>query len=80
MFNVGTQITVRDVDSDAFKEFKAEAIKRGLTLGAALTIAIEKFNSEKKPKLKFSDWKATSWGKGTEHLSEEVDEILYGGK
>ena len=78
MFNM-TQITVRNVDSDAFREFKAEATRRGMKLGTALTLAMERFKLEKR-KSKLTDWKSTNWGKGTEHLSEEVDEILYGGK
>lgn len=27
---------------------------------------------------KFTDLKPEKWGKGTEHVSEQVDEILYG--
>ena len=79
MLNMGTQITVREVDPDTFREFKAEATKRGMTLGAALTIAMEKFKSELgRKKMKLSALKPVHWGKGTEHVSEEVDKILYG--
>ena len=28
---------------------------------------------------KFTGLKPINWGKGTEHVSEEVDKILYGG-
>lgn len=79
MFYMSTQITVRDVDQEVFREFKAEAIKRGLTMGSALTIAMEKFKAElTKKKPKFTSLKPVPWGKGTEHVSEEVDKILYG--
>lgn len=74
-----TQITVRDVDAGAYKEFKADAIRNGLTLGGALTLAMEKFRTEltkKRPKL--SNFKPVDWGKGTELVSEEVDKIIYG--
>ncbi|MEK6899624.1 MAG: hypothetical protein AABX05_00725 [Nanoarchaeota archaeon] len=76
---MGTQITVRDVDQEVFREFKAEAIKRGLTLGSALTLAMEKFRAELgSKKQKFTSLTPISWGKGTEHSSEEIDRILYG--
>ena len=79
MFYMKTQVTIRDVDSEVFKMFKAEAIKKGLTLGSALTIAMLKFRKELTgKKLKFSDLKPVDMGKGTEHVSEEVDSILYG--
>jgi len=79
MFYMGTQITVRDVDQGVFREFKAEAIKHGLTIGSALTIAMEKFRAELgKKKQKFTSLKPVSWGKGTEQVSLQVDQILYG--
>lgn len=78
-YNMKTQITVRDVDAGAYKEFKADAIRNGLTLGGALTLAMEKFRSElTKKRSKLSDFKPVDWGKGTERVSEEVDAILYG--
>ncbi len=77
---MGVQITIRDVDPSVFKEFKAEAIRKGLTLGTAVTLAMMKFRSELgKNRPKFTSLvKPVHWGKGTEHLSEEVDAILYG--
>ena len=76
-----TQITVRDVDQEVFREFKAEAVKRGLTMGSALTLAMEKFKVElTKKKQKFTTLKPVSWGRGTERVSEEVDKILYSGE
>ena len=81
MFNMATQITVRDVDDNVFREFKAQAIHHGLTLGTALTIAMEKYQSELGGKRKkLLSWKPISWGKESTHVSEEVDSILYGGK
>jgi len=70
-----TQITVRNVDTEIFREFKSDATRRGIVLGAALNLAMEKFMSSKKKN--FMSLKPFSWGKGTEHLSKEVDEILY---
>ncbi len=75
-----TQITVREVDRNVFREFKAEAVAHGMTFGAALTLAMQKFKAEAaKKRSKFTDLKPMDWGRGTEHVSEEVDTILYGG-
>lgn len=73
------QITVRDVDSAAFREFKAVAVERGIKLGVALSLAMEKFKGEfLEKKQRFTHLKPVYWGKGTERVSEEVDKILYG--
>lgn len=73
-----TQITVRDVDKQVFREFKADATRQGLTVGTAITLAMEKYHKQLGKKRKFTSLKPISWGKGTEHLSEEVDKVLYG--
>ncbi|MBI2147939.1 hypothetical protein HYU19_05745 [Candidatus Woesearchaeota archaeon] len=76
---MATQVAIRDVDSDVFREFKAEAVHQGLKMGSALTLAMEKFLSEAKGKKSLLEgWKPTRWGKGTEHLSEQVDDVMYG--
>ena len=76
-----SNITVRDVNDEVFRDFKAEATKQGMTVGQALTFAMMKFKGELgKPKEKFSSLKPTSWGKGTEYLSEKMDDVLYGEK
>ena len=77
---MGIQITVREVDKLVFREFKAEAVKHGLTVGSALTLAMEKFREELgKKKQKFTSLvKPAPWGKGMEMVSEQVDSILYG--
>jgi len=75
---MGIQITIRDVDPKAFKEFKAASVARGLRLGTAVTLAMEKFRSEIQKKHKFTEIKPISWGSGTETASEDVDKILYG--
>ncbi|HLC86468.1 MAG TPA: hypothetical protein VJG30_04240 [Candidatus Nanoarchaeia archaeon] len=74
-----TQITVKEVEEKTFQELKAEAVRRKLTVGTALTLAIENWlSSLKKPKESLLKWKPTNWGPGTERLSEQVDEVLYG--
>ena len=74
-----TQITVKEIDEGAFKELKVEAIRRKMTVGTALTLAINNWlSSLKKTRKSLLEWKPTDWGSGTERLSEEVDEIIYG--
>ena len=75
-----TQITVRDVDENVFQEFKSEAVRQGITMGTALTLAMEKFQVELKKKKEIKLWEPTSWGEGTKHLSEKMDDVLYGEK
>ncbi len=75
---MGVQITVREVNPQIFREFKADAIKNGLTLGSALTLAMQNFHSELQKKHRFTSLKPIPWGKGMERVSEEVDAILYG--
>lgn len=80
MFYMGVQITIRDVNPQVFKEFKADAIRKGLTLGTAVTLAMEKFRSELTKKRPLFTALVTPFhgGKGTERVSEEVDSIMYG--
>ncbi|HIH26348.1 hypothetical protein J4476_03890 [Candidatus Woesearchaeota archaeon] len=76
-----TQITVKEVEDKTFQELKAEAVKRKMSIGTALTLAIENWlSSIKKPRGSLLMWKSTDWGPGTEKLSEQVDEIIYGDK
>ncbi|PIN80163.1 hypothetical protein COV11_04570 [Candidatus Woesearchaeota archaeon CG10_big_fil_rev_8_21_14_0_10_30_7] len=74
------QLSVKNVDGETFKEFKAEAVKEGLKLGKALELAMKYYMGRRKvlPKLRFLDLKPIDWGKGTEKTSEEIDDIIYG--
>ena len=73
-------ITIRDLNEDVFRRFKARAAENGTKLGTALTQAmqllIEKGNE--KPTKKLSSIRPFSWGKGTESTSNEIDALLYG--
>jgi hypothetical protein len=72
------QITVKDVDEKTFAELKAEAARQKMKVGRLLSFTVEMGLQElKKPKLPLASIKAFKWGKGTEHVSEEVDRILY---
>ncbi|MBI2654906.1 hypothetical protein HYX06_00585 [Candidatus Woesearchaeota archaeon] len=73
------QVTIKNVDEDAFSELKAEAARKKLHVGAALSLAIEKWVSEsKKPLLPFSKWKMIKGKDKPGYTSESVDSILYG--
>lgn len=76
--------TVRDVDEETLKKFKARAIEEGMKMGKALTEAMEKWLKEKDktdldPK-QLLRIKPFDWGAGTERTSKEIDEILYGSR
>jgi len=73
------QITIKNVQEQVFREFKAESIREGLKVGDSLTLAMGLWleKSKKKPKLSLLDLKPKDWGKGTERLSEEIDRVVY---
>ena len=75
-----SDISIRGVNEDIFKEFKAKAVEDGMTVGQALNLAMENWAWKSGKKRSILDFKPTNWGKGTERTSEEIDEILYGGK
>jgi hypothetical protein len=71
-------ISVRNVSRKTYQEFKAEAARRGLTTGQALTLAMKVFiTPEKKKEISILDFLPFDWGERTETASEEVDAILY---
>ena len=81
-----TFIAVRDVDEETYRKFKASSVKNRLKLGKALTKAMEYYLEEQENKkikphpknlLKISGIIKT---KEKVRWSEEIDEILYGGK
>ena len=74
------QLSVKEVDEKVFREFKAEAVREGFNVGKALTLAMMLWihRTGKKPRMNILNLKPKDWGKGTERLSEEADEALYG--
>jgi len=73
------QVTIKNVDADAFSELKAEAVRKKLPVGKALSLAIENWLAEsRKLRLPLAGWKTTKGGQNTRLLSEQVDPILYG--
>jgi len=77
-------ITIREVNPRFWKELKVEAVKGGITIGEALNLAIENWlnNYKKREKKKTkSFWDLMPFkfeGKDAGHLSEKVDEVVYG--
>ena len=74
------ELRVNNVDKDIFKEFKVETRRLSISTGLALTLAMKLWLDQRKNKVKKSllDFKPQKWGKCTERISEEIDEILYG--
>ncbi len=73
------QVTIKNVDEQAFAELKAEAARKKLAVGAAVSLAIEKWISESKsPKLPLSQWRTVKTDSKSSRLSKEIDSILYG--
>ncbi len=72
-----TQITVKEVDEEAFRKLKAFAARGKITVGAALSLAIDKLLSQAKKKRDLAELAPTDWGAGSEFLSEQIDEAIY---
>ncbi len=78
-------ITVRDVDEEVLRKFKAVITVDKMKMGQALTKAMkdwirQKERSERIDSSPFFKFKSFDWGRGTEKTSKEVDDILYLGK
>ncbi|GEM_PF-2322212 len=74
-------VSVRGVQEQVFKEFRAKAVARGLNTGDAMNEALRVWvesDRRKKPKKSFFDLKPFN-GKNP-GLSLNVDKYLYGGK
>jgi len=72
------QLSVRDVDDATFREFKAEAVKKKVNVGKALTFAMKEWMEKSAPKRSFLRLKPIDWGEGTHSASKDVDKVLYG--
>jgi len=77
-------ITIRDIDEDLYRQAKARAALMETTIGRVLNQAIERWlEEEERGKGRKGFTRLLSpirFGKGTEHASERVDELLYGGR
>lgn len=74
--------SVRNLNRKVFATFKAEAIREGMTVGEALTAAMDEWLKGKRKTAKirrdFRRFKPRTWGATSGRTSSEIDEILYG--
>ncbi|MFQ6129116.1 MAG: hypothetical protein ACE5QW_09480 [Thermoplasmata archaeon] len=72
--------TIRGLDEETYRKTKAKAALLGLSVGQAVNDALRKWvaESEERPTRSILDMEPVPLGKGTERLSEEIDEIVYG--
>ena len=74
-------ITIRNINDSAYRKLKAKAAVENISVGAAVTQAIEVWLSKsksKKGKVSILDIKPVPMGNKNKYLSEEIDKILYG--
>ncbi len=81
---MGATISFRNVDERAFREFKATVARHGMRMGDAVSKALTLFSQhlERKAHKRKSllDLEPVSFGPDSKHLSQEIDEVLYGWK
>ncbi|KEQ56862.1 hypothetical protein AAA799N04_00532 [Marine Group I thaumarchaeote SCGC AAA799-N04] len=76
-------ITVRDVNEQVLRRFKAKIAANKMKMGQALTQAMKQWIEKEEEKSEsinvkiLSKTKSFDWGKGTEMTSKQIDEILY---
>ena len=74
--------TIRGIDAIVYREAKAQAARRSMPIGKAVSEALRMWldaaATRFRKKKKLFDIKPMHYGKGTENLSKEIDEVLYG--
>ncbi|MFB6099971.1 MAG: hypothetical protein ABEK16_01745 [Candidatus Nanohalobium sp.] len=70
--------TIRGIDDEVFREFKAEAQKEGKTVGDAVNEAMLNWLSRSGGEGSLDDMNAFDWGEDSEKLSTKFEEELYG--
>jgi plasmid stability protein len=73
--------TIRNIDDDAFRALKAYAAAHGMTVGEAVTRMIRSYvrGPNAWPKTRsIAEFPHEHWGPGNEHVSDEIDKIVYG--
>ncbi|MBW6518148.1 MAG: hypothetical protein K0A89_06570 [ANME-2 cluster archaeon] len=75
-------ITIRNIDTQLYREIKAEATREGINIGTAINSAIRLWLNRKRAQVRpgrsFLELESMDFGPGTENLSEEHDKYLYG--
>jgi hypothetical protein len=74
-------ITIRGLDDAVFRRFKAKAVEEGMRIGEAVAQAMQMWLKQRttKPSASLLELEVFDWGKGTEKLSREIDQVMYGG-
>lgn len=70
--------TIRGIDEDTFRDFKAEAQKKDKTVGDAINEAMLTWLGESETEGSLDDMDAFDWGEDSEKLSTEFEDELYG--
>lgn len=81
-YNAHMDSTIRNLDEKAYRALKARAALLGITVGEAVNAAIRAFltRPESQPKRgSLRDLAPEPYPRGNERLSEEIDDIVYGG-
>ena len=86
-YNDDMNATIRNIDDGLYKSLKAQAASEGRAIGEVLNDAIREYLFTRKVRRRkgrvkpgFLDLEPVDFGPGNEHLSEEIDQILYGRK
>ncbi|MFO7769684.1 MAG: ribbon-helix-helix protein, CopG family [bacterium] len=73
--------TIRNLDDDAYRELKARAAREGRTMGQMVNEAIRAYLGRPETSGEegsLLDLIPEEWPEGNEHVSEEIDGIVYG--
>ncbi len=77
-------ITIRDIDDELYRKAKSRAALLDTTIGRVVNMALEKLlagDEHDRGRKSFRELlRPVRFGKGTEHSSERVDELVYGGR
>ena len=75
-------ITIRDIDDELYREAKSRAALMETTIGRVVSMALEKWLEEQSSgrgrKSLVENLRPVRFGKGSEHSSGRVDELVYG--
>jgi len=72
--------TVRNLDEQAYRLLRSQAVLEGKTVGELMNDAIRAYLGRHRVKggtASLRDWKPEAYPEGNEHLSKEIDTIVY---
>ena len=84
-YNDDMNATIRNIDERLYRSLKARAAGEGRSIGEVLNDAIREYllsrkiqRGKRRSRPGFLDLGPVDLGPGTERLSDEIDELLYG--